>query len=712
MMDRNQHAFVEEVRDLLAGLEAAFLRIEGDPGNIELVGEIFRAMHTIKGSSSMFGFDEIASFTHEIETAFDTVREGTVNVTPELITLGLSSRDHIAKLISLAEDDKRADESLAAEGKAILLRLRALMPDADAPDAASKVEQKHSAEAPAEEGRPVLYRIHFKPPENIYMRGLDPANLLAELGAMGEEEHVVHQEEAPAQENEEEKTCRSTFDILLLTGQPVEAIRDVFIFVEEDSELRIEKVYEEGAIGREKWRPLVEKLRASAEVPVSVLQSLAGEMHAGKAKAGGDLSMVSQTSRHQVQKASQNIKVPSERLDKLVNLVGELVTVQARLSQAAADISNASLTQIAEEVESLTAELRDNAMSIRMVPIESTFARFHRLVRDLSMELGKEIQLVTEGEETELDKTVIERLGDPLVHMIRNSIDHGIESPDRREASGKPRRGTIRLSAAHSGTNVVISIADDGAGFDTEAIRLKAVMQGLLDPEAKPTEQDLLSIVFQPGFSTAKEVTSVSGRGVGMDVVRRSIEDLGGKLEVANDPGKGSVITLKLPLTLAIIEGLLVKVASEMFVLPLAIIKECVELSPAVSRKGNGGQLINVRGEIIPYVRLRDYFGLEGEHAKYEYIIIAEVNRARLGFAVDAVIGEHQTVVKSLGMMYKDVEGLSGATILGDGTLALIVDVPVVSAVAERERERLLRMDPANSSRSSTEQQQLQGGRR
>ncbi len=690
MMDRNQQVFVEEVKDLLSGLEEALLEIEHDPQNEDLIGTIFRAMHTIKGSSAMFGFDSIASFTHEIETAFDFVREGKVNVTPELITLTLASRDHIASLLALAEEGNEPDETLLQRGSQILQQLRRLMPAAALPDAAPASTGPVKPEASGDSRNQVLYRIHFKPPENIYLRGLDPDNLIDELAAMGEEEHIIHSDETPAQEQPEEKLCRSTYEILLSTAHPAEGIRDVFIFVEEDSELLIDKLYDAAPVGRNKWGPLLETMRVSRNVPVSSLQAivkeLLGEQSQRKTEAPGIRAGAHQQNM-------QTIKVPSEKLDKLVNLVGELVTVQARLTQSAADLADPELTQISEEVEMLISELRDNAMSIRMIPIGTTFARFQRLVRDLSMELGKEIQLVTEGEETELDKTVIERLGDPLVHMIRNSIDHGIEPPAEREAAGKPRGGTIRLSAIHSGANVDIIIADDGRGFDLEAIHSKAIAQGLVSADARMTEQELLSLVFSPGFSTAKEVTSVSGRGVGMDVVRRSIEDLGGKIEVANNSGKGSVITLKLPLTLAIIEGLLVKVGTELFALPLAAIKECVELPPPEARRGNGGQLISVRGEIIPYVRLRDYFRMSGGGSSFEYVAITEVEGKRCGFAVDTVIGEHQIVIKSLGTMYKDVQGISGATVLGDGTVALIIDIPKLVASAELEREELVRLE-------------------
>jgi two-component system, chemotaxis family, sensor kinase CheA len=324
-------------------------------------------------------------------------------------------------------------------------------------------------------------------------------------------------------------------------------------------------------------------------------------------------------------------------------------------------------------------------MSIRMLPIDTMFGKFRRLVRDLSGELQKEIQLVTEGEETELDKTVIERLGDPMVHMIRNSIDHGIETPAERLAAGKPRTGMIRLAAAHVGANVHISITDDGRGLDLEAIRKKAITQGLIAADSVLTEQEIYALIFKPGFSTAAKVTSVSGRGVGMDVVRRSIEDLSGMIEISSKKGKGSTFTLKLPLTLAIVEGLLVAVAGDLYIIPLSIVKECVELPEETrQREGSAGRLINVRGEIVPYVRLREYYRKEGAPPPYEYVVIVESGQTQVGLSVDAVIGQHQTVIKALGALYQDVQGVSGATILGDGSIALIVDVPVIVKKSEK----------------------------
>jgi two-component system chemotaxis sensor kinase CheA len=388
------------------------------------------------------------------------------------------------------------------------------------------------------------------------------------------------------------------------------------------------------------------------------------------------------------EESSLSIRVRADKLDSLMDLVGELVTLQARLTQTSVGRQDPELALIAEQAERLTNSLRDTSMSLRLLPIATSFARFRRVVRDLSGELGKEVELQTEGGDTELDKTVIERLNDPLVHLIRNSVDHGVEMPAEREREGKPRRGAVRLSAEHSGSHVLIRVSDDGAGMDREAIRAKGIERGLISAEAELQDREIFDLVFAAGFSTARRVTSVSGRGVGMDVVKRSIESLGGSVEIESARGQGTTITLKIPLTLAIIEGLLVRIAGESYVLPLQAVEECVELSREereAGEKTRGRRMANVRGEIVPYVRLRDWFGTGGESPELEQVVISRTDGRRIGFVVDAVVGQHQTVIKSLGRLYRNVQGISGATILGDGSVALILDIFAIIAQAERE---------------------------
>jgi two-component system chemotaxis sensor kinase CheA len=340
-------------------------------------------------------------------------------------------------------------------------------------------------------------------------------------------------------------------------------------------------------------------------------------------------------------------------------------------------------------VERLISELRDTTLTMRMLPIGSTFSKFKRLVRDLSAELGKEIDLETSGADTELDKTVIEKLNDPLVHLIRNSIDHGIEMPEVRKASGKPSKGIVHLAAQHSGDSVLVTIRDDGAGLDKERIKAKAIERGLITPASELTDKEIFNLIFAPGFSTAQKVTSVSGRGVGMDVVKKAIEALRGTIDIDSTCGKGSVITLRIPLTLAIIETLLVRINQSFFVLPLSIVEECVELTRADVEATHGRHLANVRGELTPYIKLREQFAITDSQPDIEQIVILSVGGKRVGFVVDDVVGEHQTVIKTLGKLYRDVRGISGATILGDGTVALILDPGLlVEAVAAVEQEQ------------------------
>lgn len=698
-MDRNQLIFFEEARDLLTELEETTLAIEHDPDNMDLIGRIFRAIHTLKGSSSMFGCDVIAHFAHDVENAFDCVRQGKMTVTPKLITLTLASRDHIALLFQDLLKEKQPSEKVIAAGDEILAELRTLLPTGGVSAAVHAAAGEPGRQASKKKS---IFRIRFRPPQNIYLTGSNPLYLIDEVKEMGACEVILHSDGLPPADEMNPDFCYFRWDMLLTTEKDAAAIRDVFIFVEDESELRIELLGDADNCDHETRQELIDVLSSTEDAPHAHLQAIVaphrGQMQSVAApvetqtvdttRVDAQKADIQQPVHQQDHKGIQSIKVPSERLDKLVDLVGELVIVQARLSQAASSSIDPSFRSIAEQVEALVWELRDNAMSIRMLPIGSTFGKFNRLVRDLSAELGKEIQLVTEGEDTELDKTVIERLGDPLVHMIRNCIDHGIETPADRLAAGKTRAGMIRLSAAHSGAFVQISIADDGRGLDTEAIFNKAVSQGLIGPDEQLTNQELYALIFKPGFSTTKVVTNVSGRGVGMDVVRRSIDDLGGQIEITSKINKGTTILLKIPLTLAIVEGLLVQVGKDYYILPLSIVKECVELPSVEERRGNGGELINVRGDIVPYIRLHDYYGSKDASVEHEYVVIVESDKSVIGFAVDVVCGQHQTVIKGLGAMYTDVKGVSGATILGDGTVALIVDVPAIVTETQHDAKK------------------------
>jgi two-component system chemotaxis sensor kinase CheA len=382
------------------------------------------------------------------------------------------------------------------------------------------------------------------------------------------------------------------------------------------------------------------------------------------------------------------VRVPSGRLDQLVNLVGELVMNQSRLMQAASLVGASELDGPIQENERLVAELRDDVLGIRMLPIGAIFGRFRRLVHDLSAELGKEVDLVTEGEETELDKSILDQLGEPLVHLLRNCVDHGVEPADVRVANGKPRRATIRLRAVHTGSEVVVSIQDDGRGINREAVRAKAIERGLITPETVLSDKELINLVLLPGFSTAAQVTNVSGRGVGMDVVKRQIETLRGTLTIASDEGRGTTISLGLPLTLAIIEGLVVQVGSDQFIIPMALVTENIDLDRTERARSNGRNVTAVRGELIPYIDLREEFHVDGEPPLIEKVVIVQHEGERVGMVVDHVIGTHQTVLQSLGRFLRNVKVVSGATIMGDGRVALIMDIPAVVRFAEEDHSR------------------------
>jgi len=685
-MNAQEEAFKEEAYELLAELETSLLELEESPDDMEVIGQVFRAMHTIKGSGAMFGFDAIAGFTHNVETVFDRVREGEIGVTKDLINLTLASRDHIKDLLDFGD---KGDESREKE---IIDALQALIPVVEIPGdtALTPAPPETAGEEPASTFYQSTFRIRFRPHLDIFANGTNPVLLLDELREMGECTVTPHTENIPLLDAMDPESCYIFWDIILTTGQGMNAIRDVFIFVEDECELSIdiidnpEKFNADAQDGNKLGEILVKRGDLSEENLEKALgrQNLIGEILVNE-KATSMASVSSalaeqaavkkQISRRREAALTTSIRVPADKLDRLVDLVGELVTVQARLSQKAFMESDPDLVSIAEDVEMLTSGLRDNAMSMRMLQIGTTFSTYKRLVRDLSNDLGKRIELSTSGEETELDKTVIERLKDPLVHILRNSIDHGIEMPGARREAGKEETGTIHLAAEHSGGNVLIRISDDGKGLDPDVLRAKALEKGVISSDSDLTEKEINNLIFAPGFSTASQVSDISGRGVGMDVVKKSIESLGGSIEMESRKGDGTAITLKLPLTLAIIEGLLVNLGSGYYIFPLTSVEECVELPRDEAGKKSG--LLNIREEMVPYIRLREEYGIHEEQPELEQVVIMETNEKRVGFVVDNVLGSHQAVIKKLGSAFKNAPDISGATILGDGTVALIVDV-------------------------------------
>jgi len=698
MMEQAIAIYHEEAAELLAELETSLLELEERPDDDDLINRVFRSMHTIKGSGAMFGFDDIAAFTHEVETVFDIVRNGKLTVTKRLLNLTLKSRDHISYLLNVTPGED-VDRS---EGDAIIAGLRQLLPQSELPQKNtgefSEIQRLEASGIEQEEEK--TWRIRFRPAPTILMSGTNPISLINELRNLGTSHVVAQFDDIPPLVDLVSEHCYIYWDIILTSTCVEDAIKDVFIFVEDDSDITIELIDSSGHIDRNPdYKKLGDILVERGDLsPVEMQKVLMqhkrfGELLVEQGIVTPEKVQSALVEQQQVkavrqervtQETAASIRVPAEKLDQLINLVGELVTVQAHLSQVSQAGGDATFIAISEEVERLTNELRDTSLNIRMLPIGSTFSKFKRLVRDLSQELGKEIEMETFGAETELDKTVIEKLNDPLVHIIRNSIDHGIEMPEVRRAAGKSPTGRIYLGAEHSGDSVLITIRDDGAGLDREVILAKAIERGLLQANVDVSDREIYAQIFAPGFSTAATITSVSGRGVGMDVVKRSIDGLRGTIGVDCVRGSGTTITLKIPLTLAIIDSLLVNIGKDHFVLPLAAIEECVELTREDIKNSHGNDLANVRGTLTPYISLRELFDISVDRPEIEQIVIASVQGKRIGFVVDCVIGQHQTVIKPLGKMYHDVKGISGATVLGDGTVALILDLISLNEYAEK----------------------------
>jgi two-component system chemotaxis sensor kinase CheA len=674
--DAFRRGFREEARELLTELESVLLELDKKADDEDRIGRVFRALHTLKGSGAMFGFDTLAAFAHKLENAFDEVRKGRLPVTPELVDLTLSALDQLRALVEEGEGESAADP-LGCERIAIELR-RLTGEGAAARPAIPEPPAENAARQPMQDaGVERVWRIRFAPGPDMMRYGADPLLLLRELGRMGRMTVNTSTAAVPPLADMEPQRCYLSWEMTLATKSDADALRDVFIFVEDTCELEIEPV---GGTSELPQEAAGEAIQPGAESD-RIARGLE-EARRGPGRRAGDQP-----------EAAASLRVPAVRLDQLVDLVGELVTVQARLSEIAARVEDGEVLAVSEEIERLTSALRENSMTLRMLPIRATFEKFRRLVHDLARDLGKKVEMTIEGAETELDKTVIDQLGDPLMHLIRNSMDHGIESPAARAAAGKKPAANIHLAARHSGASVLITVSDDGAGIDAEAVRQRAILRGLTTADAPLSEAEIFSFIFEPGFSTARQVTGLSGRGVGMDVVRQKVESLRGSVEVASRRGQGTTVTLRLPLTLAIIDGLLVRVGEAFFVLPLASTLECIELSRDEIEQANGRQVANVRGQIVPYIRLQQYFAVGTAQPEREQIMVVECDEGRCGLVVDEVLGDCQTVIRNLGRLYRHVQVVSGATILGNGTVALILDPQrlvqeAVRARVQRERGR------------------------
>ncbi len=684
-MDALQQAYVTEAKDVLEALEQALLGLDEDPTNGELIDGAFRALHTLKGSGAMAGFSEVERFTHRLESAFDEVRSGQRPLDPALLTLTLESLDHLGQLVAAGPE---AGPALAEASDQLLGRLRGGGPKKN------RAKSGEPAPKPVPTGEiwgSKGWLIRLTPEPDLLEDGLDPLDTLRGLERLGGLLITGAALPAPPLAELEPGHLHLSWRALFIGEHDRDAIEEALFFLSDRAELLVEP------LGTDVRHDAIDALSDELVEPLSRgdIGALAAVLT--DTPVHGDLPSPKKAAppaaRAAAAPAEDMVKVSTAKLDVLVDLVGELVIAQARLADLAKRSGDPDFGSVAEDLERMCASLRDSAMGLRMLPIGATFTRYKRLVRDVAQQLDKQIRLETEGEETELDKTVIDKLGDPLVHLIRNALDHGLEPPDVRRDQGKNPTGTLYLGARHRDATVVIEVRDDGKGLDAQKIRKKAIERGIIDEKAELTEEELQELIFAPGFSTADQLSELSGRGVGMDAVKSAVKALRGEISVRSRLGEGTTVQISLPLTLAIIEGLLVRVGGSRYVLPLSQVEECVPLPAAGRKKFDGAahhggcEILEVRGEVVPYFNLGPWFGERAGPAEHQKLIITHQEGRRHGFVVDEVIGQQQTVIKSLGRAYRGLVGISGATILGDGDVALILD-PAGLATALEHQER------------------------
>jgi len=667
--------FYEESFEGLDIMETELLALDVGEADLETINTIFRAAHSIKGGSGTFGLNDVANFTHVMETLLDEMRDGKREVTQNAVNILLESVDVLREMLSALQAEEELDNERITTVKKKLDDLLAGTSSEGTSSEGTPVASTEKAEADTDTGSG--WKIYFKPDEDMLQTGNDPVRMFRELAALGELNSVVDSSHLPEFPLIEPENSYLEWDLTLTGNIKKSDIEEVFEWVEDGCELTITPIASD----------IVTENNA---VPASsaVSEKTSAKKSPAKRKASTETS---------------SIRVSIDKVDELINMVGELVITQSMLSQLGEE-ENFGENQIEKlksglmQLERNTREMQENVMRIRMLPISFVFQRFPRLVHDLSDKLDKKIELVLSGESTELDKTVMEKIGDPLVHLIRNSLDHGIETPDVRIAAGKPETGEIHLNAYHEGGNIVIEITDDGAGLNLEKILTKAKGSGLVGENDKLSDEDIADLIFQPGFSTADVVSDVSGRGVGMDVVRRNIRALGGTVDVKTTTGQGSVFTIRLPLTLAILDGQSVVVGEEVYIVPLVAIIESVQVDVSLVNGITGqAEVYRLRNEYIPIVKLHEVFNINPLHAdmKDGLLVVVEAEGKKVALLVDDLLGQQQVVIKSLETNFKSIEGISGATILGDGTVALILDVTGLISISKKNASKVKKLTVA-----------------
>ena len=708
-LDENTQIFITESFELLDDMEKALLDLERSPNDADLINRVFRAAHTIKGSAGLFGLDHIISFTHVVENLLDDVRNCLVPVTDDLISLFMRVKDHIASMIKNLADESPIDN----DDEQALLELMSAFKAGHYSEQQSSKQETPEIDKSAEPGVQVesdCWHISIRLGPDTFRLGFSPQVMFDQLRTLGSIESVQLVTDAiPTFETYDPENCCLGWELTFNTNADKQTIAQIFTFFDdarisilpprsrisdyqeilsqlpEDDEVLGQVLVNIGALTKNELQHALNQQKENVGLTGEILV----EQGAVQPEIVSSVVEKQQKIRAQKQRELSFVRVDSEKLDKLVTLVGELVISGAKISQIATDRNDNELSKSMESMALALEDMRETALGLRMVPVANTFNRFHRVIRDTAKELNKKIRLEVFGGETELDKTVIEKIGDPLVHLIRNSMDHGIELPAERIKAGKSEEGVITLKAYHETGTIVIEVSDDGGGLNPEKLLYTAKERGVVNADQSLNEDEIYNLIFEPGFSTANAVSNISGRGVGMDVVRRNIESLRGSVVVDSEPGQGVTMTIRLPLTLAIIDGFHVRIADESFIIPLDMMEECVTLKEAQKQKASLRNYINLRDEVLPLIQMDDYLGITGKskEASRTNVVVVKFAGKKLGLLVDELYGEAQAVIKPLGRVFQGVRGFAGFTILGSGQLALIMDIPdLVKSAVEREQ--------------------------
>jgi two-component system, chemotaxis family, sensor kinase CheA len=726
--DASLQIFSDEAEDLLAVAEQALLNLDNldnTEDTLDGVNDLFRTFHTIKGGAGLFGLNDIVDFTHIVESVLGKIREGDISVDENMVSLFLSSRDHLKNLVDYClEGAADISPDLKNTGDELVEKLNAYLGVSESKNDAEPLVE---AEPPASEGvENENWHISLRFGINSLRNGMDPVSFIGYLNNLGELSSVTLVDDAlPKWSDFDPESCYLGFEISLIAENiQKKSIEEVFEFVQDDCKISILPPHSHINTYINMIEDLPEEDMRIGDILVACGALTLGEMDnalnmqehlvdeitadasSEKAPLLGKVAIKQKVVQQEVVDAAvkkqnddrklrdnsqQTIRVNALKLENLVNLVGELVIGSANSELNARRLADTDLNEAMENLLRLVEEVRDTTLGLRMVQIGETFNRYKRVVREVSRDMEKEIDLKISGAETELDKTLIEKIGDPLMHLVRNAIDHGIESPQKRMEQGKPVKGTVSLEAFHDSGSIVIQIKDDGAGLCKEKIIHKALERGLIEEGQTLSDQEIYRLIFHAGFSTAEKVSNLSGRGVGMDVVRRNIESLRGHVEIDSEEGKGSTITIRLPLTLAIIDGFQVRVGDAQYILPLNMVDECIELNKSLRDKDAQANYINLRGEILPFMYLSDMFGTArvADKGQRDNIVVVQFAGKTAGFVVDELLGEHQTVIKPLGKVFQNLKGISGATILGSGEVAMIIDIPqMIDRVVGYEKNR------------------------